>query len=78
VIDRVTTGSPAEAAGLLIGDRIIEADGSPVETGMDIPSGDFAEPLNLVVERDGETIEFTIVRGPAFHELWRLAEESGE
>lgn len=33
------------------------------------------DTLELVVDRDGEWIEFTIVRGPAFWEYWRLAEE---
>ncbi|MFK8025067.1 MAG: alpha/beta fold hydrolase [Ilumatobacter sp.] len=74
VIDRVTVGSPAEAAGLLIGDEIVESDGQPVETWMDVLPGGLGEPLELVVDRDGEILEFSVVRGPAFWEYWRLAE----
>ncbi len=78
VIDRVTTGSPAEAAGLQLGDQIVEANGSPANDWMDVPPGAFGEPLDLVVDRDGELIEFTVVRGPAFWELWRLADDPVE
>ncbi|MEM9039876.1 MAG: alpha/beta fold hydrolase [Actinomycetota bacterium] len=76
VIDRVTTGSPAEAAGLQLGDEVVEANGSPANDWMDVPPGDFGEALDLVVDRDGELVEFSVVRGPAFWEMWRLAEDA--
>ncbi|MEM9748076.1 MAG: alpha/beta fold hydrolase [Actinomycetota bacterium] len=76
VIDRVTTGSPAEAAGLQLGDEVVEADGSPANDWMDVPPGDFGEALDLIVDRDGELIEFSVVRGPAFWEMWRVADDA--
>ena len=75
IVDRVTTGSPAEAAGVQIGDEIIEANGEPVTDYRDVPRGVVGEPLDLVVDRDGETIEFTIVRGPIFWEYWRVVDD---
>jgi pimeloyl-ACP methyl ester carboxylesterase len=74
IVDRVTTGSPAEGAGVQIGDEILEANGEPVSDYRDVPRGVIGDTLELVVDRDGERIEFTIVRGPAFWEYWRLAE----
>ena len=73
IVDRVTTGSPAEAAGVLIGDEIVIADGEPVRDSRDVPRGTIGEPLDLVLDRDGETIEVSIIRGPIFSEFWRLA-----
>lgn len=75
VIDRVTANSPAEQAGVLLGDVILQADGTDVFSQYDVPSGVRGEPLDLVIDRDGEIIELTIIRGPAFWEFWRLAEE---
>lgn len=74
IVDRVTTGGPAEAAGVQIGDEILEANGEPVSDYREVPRGAIGEALDLVIDRDGETIELTIIRGPAFWEYWRLAE----
>lgn len=61
----VSAGSPAEAAGLDIGDRIVSIDGRPTsETSLDgvrallrIPD----QTYSLVVERDGNATEVTLV-----------------
>ncbi|MEM9035571.1 MAG: alpha/beta fold hydrolase [Actinomycetota bacterium] len=76
VVTRVTSGSPAEAAGVQIDDRIIEANGSPVEFWYDMPQGSLGDPLDLVVDRGGEIVELSMVRGPTFHEFWRLADDA--
>jgi membrane-associated protease RseP (regulator of RpoE activity) len=54
-LSRLETGaSPAEAAGLELGDRVVAIDGSPVAT--------FDELRQEVAERPGETVELTVER----------------
>lgn len=67
---RVYEGSPAEAAGLLSQDRIVQVDGVPVsgENGQTLNEavqriqGEDGTTVRLTVLRDGETLELDIVR----------------
>ena len=66
-IYRVIGGSPAEAAGLMTGDRIIEADGIsfinyPYEDAVDVLLGEEGTTVNLKVSRNGEEKSFSITR----------------
>lgn len=61
-VDEIVPGSAAEAAGLRVGDRIVEAGGRPVERFeelRDIVLASPGAPLELVVERDGRTTVLT-------------------
>ena len=61
-------GSPAEDAGLLPGDILREADGTPL-TGMPVSEaaglvrGPAGTIVNLTIERDGELFEVPVTRG---------------
>lgn len=57
VIGSLMPGFPAEEAGLQIGDRIAEIDGTPVEdweTMAKMIRGSYGKPLQLTIERPGE------------------------
>ena len=67
LIYRVIGNSPAELAGLKNGDVIIEADGVsfvgyPYEDAVDLMLDELGTTINLVVDRNGEHLEFNIVR----------------
>ena len=55
VVGELTAGEPAEAAGLAIGDMIIEVDRVPV--------GDFPEFVSAIRARPGQTTEIVALRG---------------
>lgn len=55
VVHEVVPDSAAEAAGLQSGDRIVEIDGTPIET--------FEEMRDIVVINPGETLEVGVLRG---------------
>jgi len=68
----VRDGSPAEAAGLAVGDRIVSIDGeeatvwSDVTNGLIVPSAERSDapvPVHLVVERDGVRREVEMTPG---------------
>ncbi len=66
-IYRVIGGSPAEAAGLMTGDYIIEADGvsfinHPYEDAVDILLDEEGTTVELKVNRNGEEKSFSITR----------------
>jgi regulator of sigma E protease len=64
VVGGFTAGSPAEAAGLKVGDLLISVDGKPIEHFSRIPEliGSRAgQPLSIRYERDGRVDEATVV-----------------
>src|SRR5689334_11610541 len=64
VLGQVVAGSAAEKAGLASGDRIVRADGAPIETWeafVNVIRSRPAMPLTLTVERDGTTRTVEIV-----------------
>lgn len=63
VVGGFTPDSPAEAAGLKVGDLLLQIDGKPVEYFSRIPEliGDRAgHPVAVVFDRDGKRMETTI------------------
>lgn len=68
---RVFTGSPAEAAGILAGDKLVAIEGEylNIQTAKDLDDavslirGTVGTEVNLTILRDGEEIEFTVTRG---------------
>lgn len=68
LITYIYAGSPAEKAGLLVGDEIIAVNGENV-VGQSLEyvsqnvKGPSGEPFDIVIKRDGKEIPFTIVRG---------------
>ena len=64
VVGFVAEGSPAGAAGLRPGDRLLAVDGEPIATWDDLAVGvSFSpgEPLELTVDRAGERFSATVV-----------------
>ena len=58
----VTAGSPADAAGLLVGDVVLDFDGHPVESPEDL--------LDLLLgDRVGRDVAVRVLRGASVHEL---------
>ena len=74
IVASVAQESPAESAGIQLGDRIIEFDGHPIPAGsefsrlvseislkdVEVAQGTTLESLPITVLRDGETVELTI------------------
>ena len=63
-VTSVATGSPAERAGLRLGDRVLAVDGTDVPTGVDavtalsdLLSRAFPDSVRLEIRRDGEVVE---------------------
>lgn len=69
---KVDAGSPAEQAGLQVGDRIVAVDGEPVadwkESGLRI-TGTPGTVVTLTVERDGQTRVIEVTRGAPI-DIW--------
>ncbi len=71
-------GSPAEQAGIQIGDYIISVDGQDV-TGMPLKEisalclGENGESVSIGVKRGDETLEFNLVRGEITREMLTYA-----
>ncbi len=67
-IDTVSPDSAAEAAGLHPGDRIVRIDSAPVRTFADVGpliADRIGDPLPIVVERGGRTVQLTATIGRA-------------
>src|SRR5579871_5836114 len=63
VIDQVTAGSPAAAAGLQSGDRVLIVNGTAITSWNDLVDdirGSNGQPLNLTLQRDGKQIPVVI------------------
>jgi regulator of sigma E protease len=64
VVDEVVAGSAAEQAGIRIGDTFVSADGVSVKQFSDLRRvvfGKPGEPLPMVIERDGQRQNVTII-----------------
>ncbi len=62
VLAAVEGGSPAERAGLKVGDRVVEAGGRPIRDWVELVAaiqGSPGKPLPLVVERGGQRVALT-------------------
>ena len=63
VVDTLSEGSPAQIAGILSGDKFIKANDVKIKTADDLSveiSLAKDTPINLVVDRNGEEIEFSV------------------
>jgi len=63
-IYKITAGSPAEAAGLQAGDRIVAMDGRKIETSdqfIQATRAKLGKPIVLTLERNGSEVEKTMV-----------------
>ena len=67
LVEGVVKGKPADQAGILAGDIIVEANGEKIETHeqlVNIVLGCMiGDELKVTVYRDGETLDITIVIG---------------
>ena len=62
-IGNVTENSPAARAGLMIGDRILEINGTPVLSWDEIEASvrqDMGRPVSLKIRRGGETLDVSV------------------
>ena len=67
VVRNVLMGSAAASAEIAIGDRVIELDGNRVFHNRDINrimTSDTGDTVPIIIERDGESIEAVVTRGP--------------
>jgi carboxyl-terminal processing protease len=66
-VTKVFNDSPAEKAGILAGDYIIEVDGVSIDEGyqtlIDIMLGEEGTPIEVIVDRDGDILTFNMKRG---------------
>lgn len=69
VVESVHSGSPADAAGIQSGDRVVRIDGTPISDWSDLvaaASASEGRPLALELVRDGAPLVVTVT--PTFHE----------
>ena len=72
IIDQVVQGMPAEAAGLMAGDKILSVNGVELtndSAGVSLmlqtmQSGDLTKPVDLLIERDGAQQDFQMTAVP--------------
>jgi regulator of sigma E protease len=63
VVSEIRPGSVAERVGIMPGDRFVSVDGIPVEQFSDVQryvSVRSGEPIEMVMERDGEMLTFDV------------------
>ena len=69
IVDQVAADLPAEAAGLLVGDRILEVDGVPLTNdSAGVQTMILSRPIDIVVDRDGEELTFSLTASPVTDE----------
>jgi regulator of sigma E protease len=64
VVNAVSTGSPAESAGLLPGDIVLKADGTDILTILGLQEytkAHLSQPIVLTVQRGNETVKVTVI-----------------
>ena len=79
IVNQVMPGQPAAEAGLMPGDRILEVNGEALTNDTEgvsrminiIQSGDLNKPIDLVVERDGKQLSYSMTAAP-------VTDESGQ
>jgi serine protease Do len=68
IVQKVLDGSPAEKAGIEIGDVILDLDGAPVNTSNELQSRvsmhKVGDAIKLKILRDGKTIYKTVILKP--------------
>jgi regulator of sigma E protease len=84
-IGRLSEGGVAEAVGLRTGDRVIEINHRPMKAArdlIDVVRNAPGAPLEFVIERDGQQMNFTVVparaRDDTGSEIGRIGAEIGE
>ena len=80
VVSELTPGYPAEAIGLMPGDRIVSIDDEPVSSISDVRSvvdGSGGDPVKIVVRRNGMKVPLGSVR-PRAEERMSVPEATGE
>src|SRR4029453_12866102 len=69
VIDKIAPGSPADRAGLQVGDDVVTVDGHPIVNRLDIEARDlhleFDRPRDFMVVRPTGVTHLSVVIGPA-------------
>jgi hypothetical protein len=63
-VSRVTAGSPAERAGLMVGDTIVSANGRDARLGRIFPDGTPGTEYTVRIRRDGAERELRLIIGP--------------
>lgn len=69
IIGEISTQTPAQEQGLMVGDRFVEVNGTPVETANDVANQvneQGSEPTVFLIERDGRQMEITVT--PEYNE----------
>lgn len=65
-VDRVFSDSPAGKAGIVVGDRMAEANGEPLANWQDLldaVADNIGQAIEFTVERDGEYLSITVTPG---------------
>ncbi len=81
VIDGVVEGSPAEAAGVQVGDTLTHLDGQPISQSVlaslqrTIEAGDL---VRLTIRRDGRARDVLVEAGQDRAQAWVLAPDAGQ
>jgi len=53
--------SPAEEAGIVVGDILLSVDGQEINQFSDLPLVEAGEPVDVGIERDGEVLTFSLI-----------------
>lgn len=64
LIDQVVAGSPAEGAGLLAGDQVVEVNGNIIDSNeklVNITAQNLGKPIEIIALRNGERVAISVV-----------------